>query len=852
MLRFSPSTLRSRVLKPAFGSLFGLMFVIESASVLARSTGDEWQGELYSFHITSESLLEALGEYTEITGRQVLVPDSDISQFQAPTLVGSYTAQNALRILVSETGFAVAAIDADTMRLTVPSPPTARSRQGRANIDEVIVYGTKYNKTLQETIESVEVVTAEDFDKQAVFSLRDVLLQVPNVSFNRDLTDVSIRGVSGRGIANAGTGRTINVYVDGAPVSGSGLTGAFNLWDVSQVEVLRGPQSTTQGRNALAGAIVVKTADPEYTFGGRARAIGAENDIYQLSGALTGPIMEDQLAYRLSADYREEDYGGFNAVTQQAVANTDASTLRGKLLLEPNAVPDLRMELNLSRTEFSSVGDVNQFFSPLRTDPEFADFDPFDRVIFSGTVADIDVDTDLYIAEIQYELNEIWNLYLNTTYEESKRLISIIGGEDEREDETFQADLRFQFLTTRLQGWVGGYWFDLDRDTKSDRITDPSTFGIITDPPGTVAITDNTQSIDIENYAIYGDVSFMVTEKVIVSAGARYDVEQLSDTGVQGTVTITNTPCTALIGRISLPCQNLIPVTMDEPLDTDYDAFLPRIQAQYQFADNQLFALSIARGYRAGGAVTVVDEIVEYDPEFLINYEAAYRSEWLEGKLTLNANVFFGDWEDQQIRVPLADGINTEVINAGESEFYGFEVSSSYGLGANLTAYASLGYVDTEYTNFPFAIDGEGNPLPLFGIDGEQLEGDTRFANLAGNSFAVAPEWTSNIGLSYDNSVGVFGSMNVVFRDSQHTDIENFDDEEVGSVWLVNGRVGWQNDMLRTSVFVDNLLDEEYFNSFSTIGVQREEDRATIGESQFINGRIGSPRTVGVELEFVF
>ena len=192
-----------------------------------------------------------------------------------------------------------------------PSPSDAMAAGKPRVIDTIVVSGTKKGLTVQETNVSVAIFDAGAIKDRVLFDVEDILLRTPNVSTNGsgELNGLSIRGVALSGVGGAGTGTTSNVYVDGSPNSGNANQGAANLWDVAQVEILRGPQSTVQGRNALSGAVIIQTADPEYDVGADLRALVGNQEQRNGSGTITGPLLEDQIAFRLAVDYREIDFG---------------------------------------------------------------------------------------------------------------------------------------------------------------------------------------------------------------------------------------------------------------------------------------------------------------------------------------------------------------------------------------------------------------------------------------------------------------------------------------------------------------------------------------------------------------
>ena len=140
--------------------------------------------------------------------------------------------------------------------------------------------------------------------------------------------DAPVKGKVGL-VSGGGSGGLATVYVDGAPIPERHLnTTPLDLWDVAQVEILRGPQSTLQGRNALAGAIVIRTQDPTFDWTGRARVLMAEADERVFSFAGGGPIIVDQLAFRVSIEDRKSDGHTYNITRQANEAPSDSTTVR--------------------------------------------------------------------------------------------------------------------------------------------------------------------------------------------------------------------------------------------------------------------------------------------------------------------------------------------------------------------------------------------------------------------------------------------------------------------------------------------------------------------------------------------
>ncbi|MEM9421579.1 MAG: TonB-dependent receptor plug domain-containing protein, partial [Pseudomonadota bacterium] len=208
--------------------------------------------------------------------------------------------------------------------------------------DVIVVIGSKLGLTEQESTDSIELLTANRLGKDSIFELSDALSRTPNVSVvGGTLTNINIRGINREGTGGAGQGEAVNIFLDGAPLSSDAILGSDSIWDVSQVEVLRGSQSILQGRNAIAGAIVLETNKPTFDWEGAARVRVAEFGTHQFAGVISGPIIKDQLAFRFSADFDETEGAIANANTSDKDNSQENLTIRGKLLAVPNAIERL-------------------------------------------------------------------------------------------------------------------------------------------------------------------------------------------------------------------------------------------------------------------------------------------------------------------------------------------------------------------------------------------------------------------------------------------------------------------------------------------------------------------------------
>ncbi|MBA4793887.1 MAG: TonB-dependent receptor [Phenylobacterium sp.] len=224
----------------------------------------------------------------------------------------------------------------------------AQEAAATTQVDEIIVTGEKFGRNMQETATSVGYVSAEDIETSSMISGRDVFERLVNVNTAGANGRFAIRGVAFDNITGAGFGALGTLYVDNVRMSDKSTRfGPDLLWDVQSIEVLRGAQSTLQGRNALAGAIYIKSVDPSYDWQAKGRVIASDGGGQDYAVALGGPLIADTLAFRLSAERRLSDGFLENPVLgTDKVDYADDLQVRGKLLFEPTDDLTVRLAVN--------------------------------------------------------------------------------------------------------------------------------------------------------------------------------------------------------------------------------------------------------------------------------------------------------------------------------------------------------------------------------------------------------------------------------------------------------------------------------------------------------------------------
>ena len=680
--------------------------------------------------------------------------------------------------------------------------------------ETIIVQGQKIDQALDRVTASVDVTTAEEIQREPITDLYDIVARVPNVTSSFGGLGFAIRGVDQRGIA--GNGATLTVYVDDSPLTNqTTFFGPLDTWDLGQVEIYRGPQSTNFGRNALAGAIYVRTQDPTFEWDARARAEIGNNGVRQGAVALGGPIVDDVLAFRVAGNYRESDGFITNTFLDTDADATEMKTGRFKLLFEPSE--DVSIISTSSYTENfggedainPTAGNPGNVLDPEDVPREVA----YDTPGLEGTDTFIQsVNARWYLAD-SVELQSI-TTYQHTDYtrqEDFDNTPAPVAALDRTlTDDAWSQELRLKYFGDRLSGVFGFYYFD-NEELFTDSFIVPAT---IVNPalPASILISRVSENSNATtNYAFFADGEYALTDSVDLLFGLRYDNEEQDSFATAVTDTVEPLPpgfefLAALLG------------TETSQVDASYDAWLPKAGVRWTASDAATFSFVVQRAYRAGGAqiLTLDGSIDTFEPEYLWNYEFAARTNFLDGRLRWNTNVYYSDWSDQQVNEPVP-GFPTffTTINAGQSELYGLESDLSFQATDSVELYGGVGYTHTEFVDFP---NGGFDPaLPV---------GETNQPNFAGNRFPFAPEWSFNAGVDVNLPSGIFGGVDANYQSDIFQDNENYAVNEFGERFLVNARIGYElTENFRITAYVRNALDEQYYTSLNVIAAGDEFSR---------------------------
>jgi len=660
----------------------------------------------------------------------------------------------------------------------------------------ISVYGAKSTQSLGEVTSSVGIVQSEEIEKRNLTSFRDAFRVLGNVN-DSDWADSGfiIRGINSEGMTPGGSKPLATLYVDGTPQTVYGARrGARSLWDVEQVEVYRGPQSTLSGRAALAGAIYLKTADPTFDWEGAANMTLGTMDTRGGAIMLNAPIVQDQVAMRFSAQYASSesdlnypDYENFSRFDEYI---TDQNyQIRGKVLFLPAALPDTSALFSYSYSHDSpnsnDIGgpNVGHEYGERRGD--------FNSAVFAESRS---ADTQNISFEFKHDLFPGLELTSLTTYSftdmERPSVNEGTFGESNFTQGGYESYLGSQEFRANLrtESWqaVAGVFMSIEEDESHYR------------RPANFSRSDYSESYEkAVNTALFGEATYEFLPSWKVVGGGRVDHTDQNNQNY-----FTRNGAVRTNNRTSF----------------DELVFLPKFGLIKELAPNQSVAFTAQKGFRSGGAgvQSSTGKTFSYDAEFAWNYELSYKGSFLNDRLQLTANAFYMKWKDQQVEIQEDpnDGNSDYTTNAANSSVMGFEVESQYDVTKEISAFASIGYSATEFEEF----------------------NDKTYGDLSGLPFPQAPRWNLAFGTRYEHPTGFYIGGDAKYVSHFLARFGNAPQEYLDGYWVTNFQAGFQNDNWNAMLYVENALANDYFTY---------HDRNT---TQDIAATLGPRRVIGVSV----
>lgn len=661
---------------------------------------------------------------------------------------------------------------------------------------------------------SLSAFDAAAIEKQNIKGLDDYFAKAPNVSFtstgSRDRKEISIRGITNQ-LSDEAIPRTstFGFYIDDFNVS----SGTVNpeIVDIQRIEVLRGPQGTYFGRNAIGGAINITTNQANTkAFEGEVSAGYSSFNTVDLSGVVNVPIVRDKIALRMVGRYQHSD-GNIKNINPIGGGN-DSDYYYGKGMLRLTPTDELTIDLvgtytkeRVGMREGVPSGVLGQTALAVvypdvanpKADPDGVGFFPDNdsKVNFNRPQR---IGTEFYYltGRIKYE-NDAISITSITGYVNSHQFLQgdIDGSSHDYYYETKPVD-RDSFSTeTRIQSpddgralsWtVGGmYAKDTGAINQFTYTGAANPFGL----PADMVITSTQNSGRSESWALFAQGQYEVTPKLSLTVGGRYTHEKV-------TVAQKNTSSGNVNGVV------------DD--SASFNNFSPRFTLAYKLGDRTNVYATASRGFKAGG-VQINPKIADtsYAPETLWNYEVGFKMQSADRRLLLNTSVFYMDWKNLQTEFAVAQ-VNGNVItffsgieNAASAHSVGVEADASYLITPGLQVGGTVGYLESKFGSYDNAY-----------INGQVV-------NLSHRQMPNAPKWTLSAFAEY-NFTPVSGYEAYIrgewsYRDMIYSDkaalLYNVWPYRVPSFDQFNLRMGVTRGRVQVQAYAENLFKSRYFTN---------------------------------------
>jgi outer membrane receptor protein involved in Fe transport len=690
-------------------------------------------------------------------------------------------------------------------------------------LEEVVVTAQKRAESLSDVPISISAVAGESLEKQSIDSLTTLSQSIPNVNIYEGAIDstIQVRGVTTGN--NKGFEQSVVLYFDGVPYGRSQLV-RTPLVDLERVEILRGPQPTIFGKNAIAGAISVISAKPTDEFESKLSVSHEyEHDESQVLGVVSGPL-SDSVNGRLTMSYRDMD-GWVNNVQQKRLEpQREESYVRAQLAWDVN--DDLAMNFKLETADFDSLGYSMENLRPqggfgsvfagpiavdITEDWQRASGDVFSKNSMENFVLTADynwneISVTTTTAYVEYDTSEV----LDVDYQ--KNLI-LDGTSATEAFEQFSQEIRFASPDGERFDYIGGVFFQTEDIVLTDDVP-LGPFLALAGPPvsslnGTSWARDYEQSSD--RWSIFAQGDYEISQKLKLTVGARYSKE---DKDAKRKLALLGTDGNAASAQVQeLWAQVLNVYPHDISGNRDENSFDPLIRLQYRANDDLAFHVSYTEGSKAGGfdirsnsapgTATLAGRpagTFEFDDEQAENIELGvkYSSDRAQANLTL----FKTDYTNQQTSI--FDGtLSFFVGNVSASELEGVELDGRFLLTEGLEFYASAAHIDFSYTDFKTGRCGFRETSNAGG-----------YCDRTGYTAPWLPETTANFGVDYETNLssGLVVDMNInANHSSSYLLSPNHDSLHTqGSYTKIGAHIGLSGDdgAWRVSLIADNLTDE--------------------------------------------
>ncbi|MBG6485548.1 TonB-dependent receptor [Pseudomonas aeruginosa] len=771
----------------------------------------------------------------------------------------------ALALLLA-LGGALPASAADAPAPAEEAPPLASSVPDKADtaLGKVTVTARRREEDSQKVPTPITVLGGETLEAQRISRVQDLQQVLPSVNvayIHARQSSVAVRGI-GNNPASDGLEGSAGIYLDNVYLGRPGMA-VFDLLDIEQLELLRGPQGTLFGKNTTAGVLNISTRAPTFTAERTVEVSGGQDGYFQGRGTVSGPLGET-LAGRLSA-YRTRDDGYIKNIHDDNYLNGgERQGARGQLLFEPNEDFSLRWIADYNEEDSSNgsmvvYGGAERFWqraalvgaSPLR-DPQRRKVNINGRQHVSVHQGGSSLEANWNLAG-GYRLTSIsaYRYWHFTPANDEQLNVSAINDTGvEVHDRQFSQEIRLASPTGGAFDYVvGAYAFRQNLGNKTFTSYGPladlyllgANLGALND-----TYSKANGKIETDSFALFAQGTWHLTARLDFTAGLRGTYEE-KNAKVERFAPLGG----AAVGGVGAAVRNGQLGAYDSGDLSQYN-FAPSalLSLSYQFSDDLLGYASLSPGEKSGGVNLAVGsapsagaDSLLVGPERANDAELGLKSTLFDRRLLLNANLFWTGIHGYQAptlyQAPGSTQLVQVLANAGSVRSRGLEFEATALPLRGLTLNFNGSYNDVTYLSFKDA------PCPA---EVSTRPGAPSSCDLTGQRVVGASKWIANLNGEYqwrlDDRFQPYVSASYAYRSAAEGTLDNSDLSKIDGYALVNLAAGLRSDLgdgqLDTSVWLKNAFDKDYYlSAFASINGS-------------YTASVGQPRTLGVSLRYDF
>lgn len=770
--------------------MFGLLL----GSWLAVTPGQAFSNEIHHFDINLTDSHAAILAFGRQAGVQVVVPGDELQGKHLSAIKGDLSVDDGLKRLLAGSGLTyhyvgnrAVALMATTDRQQVHqallqpvAPMAARgpaAEQDAALLEEVVVSAQRRKERLQDVPISAEVLERQILMEQNLNSLNDVSEVMPSVHIgsNSRSANLYIRGI-GSGESQTFV-QSVGIFTDDIYHGRARMSGETFL-DLDRIEVLKGPQSTFFGDNAIAGAINIVTKKPTDTFDASTRELYGEHGQYAAEGAMGGPLTET-LSARVAAISDGVEGWLHNESIDRDVPG--GNNVAGRLTLQLRPGDEIETTLKVEGSRNRNIGAL------ALQDTECPPPPPFVASGFCKSALNLKIPTGLGNNNVaqnsgQQILLDTSEYVLTVNYRRWDQTFTSVSGyyeyhynEDEDTDGTplnllnvqapesyhqFSEELRAASPTDQTLQYLGGVYFHTDHLSFSHSNSYFFLTPTLEAAPAFASLAPYLplgQEIHFsqpeKTYSMFGSATWSATDTLTLGAGLRaswvkesYDWNLFYGTASEtygGIVPLPSSQAAALAQKFANGAALGVANTLSGSRDDH--ALMPSARIQYSVDPTAMAYFTYGRGFKAGGFngadTTGIAANLPFAAEHVDAYEIGLKSEWFNHKVQFNLDFFRSDYTDLQVATNVggaSGAIESLVRNAASSRSQGAELEAKWLIGRDVRISTTMTYDNARYVSYPNV-----SPTQL-----QQFLGQTS-QDLSGRPTEFAPEWTEIVTGSY-------------------------------------------------------------------------------------------------------